>query len=274
MGRLLRRLLFLFLQVSVVALAAVCSDDEPGDVTSGAPPARQVPQGKVVEARVVNVVDGTLIEVDIAGQLFRVRYLGVELTQSTETSVPSLTQVALEFNRFLVAGRAVELERGSTETDITGNLLRYVYVDGEMVNMALLTNGYVTVSSFPVDFEYKMQFLLAEENAKGSARGIWAATLGGGIGTPSPGATATPVQQFGGGTLPSAPSGLGHGPCDFSGTSDAVIKGNVDTRTGERTYHVPGSLFYSTTVVDEAQGDRWLCTEVDAVQAGWHRSKR
>ena len=263
-----------FLLVCVAVFVAACSDDEAGDVTSGAPPPRQVPKGEVVEARVVGVVDGALIEVDIAGQLFRVRYLGVELAQSTEADGPSFTREALEFNRFLVDGRTVELERGSTEADAVGNLLRYVYVDGEMVNMALLTNGYAKVSSFPADFEYKMQFLLAEENAKASARGIWAATSGGERVTPSPGATATPAQQFGGGTLPVPPPGLGRDTCDFTGNSDAVIKGNVDSRTGERTYHVPGGLFYGTTVVDEDQGDRWFCTEEEAVQAGWHRSKR
>ena len=270
----MRRFLFSFLLLCFAGFAPACSDDEPGDATSGVPPPRLIPQGEVVEARVVGVVDGAMIEVDIAGQVFRVRYLGVELAQPTEAGAPSLTREALEFNQFLVDGKTVELERGSTEADAAGNLLRYVYVDGEMVNMALLTNGYATVPNFPADFKYKVQFLLAEENAKASARGIWATTSDGGGGTPSPGATATPVQQFGGGTLPMPTPGLGGGLCDFSGNANAVIKGNVDTRTGERVYHVPGGLFYGTTVVDEDQGDRWFCTEFEAVQTGWHRSKR
>ncbi|MCH8205920.1 MAG: thermonuclease family protein [Chloroflexi bacterium] len=260
----------LFLLVCAVAFAAACSDDEPGDeVTPSAAP-RQAPQGQLVEARVVGVVDGATIEVDIGGQLFRVRYLGVEIAQPAQSDAPSLSQEALAFNRFLVEGRTVEIERGSTEADSAGNLLRYVYVDGEMVNKALLTNGYATVSNFPGDFEYKMEFLAAEEKAKASARGIWAPRSR----EEQVGATATPVQQFGGGTLPAPPRGVGGRVCDFSGTSDPVIKGNVDSLTGERAYHVPGGLFYTTTVVDEDQGDRWFCTEDEAVAAGWHRSKR
>ena len=177
---------------------------------------------------------------------------------------------ALEYNRFLVDGRTVELERGSTETDLAGNLLRYVYVDGEMVNKALLTNGYATVSEFPSDFEYKMEFLVAEETAKASSRGVWAPPAGRDRSLLD--ATATPVPGFGGGTLQAyVPSA---GVCDYSGTSEAVIKGNVDSRTGERTYHVPDGLFYATTVVDEDQGDRWFCTEDEAIAAGWPPSKR
>ena len=266
----MKPLLLSLLLGCTVAFAVACSDDEPDDDAVSATPPRQPPQGQLVEARVIGVVDGATIEVDISGQLFQVRYLGVEIVQPAQADGTSLSQEALAFNRFLVEGRTVEIERGSTETDGSGNLLRYVYVDGEMFNETLLTNGYATVSGFPEDFEYKMEFLVAEEKARASARGIWASESV----EEQISATPTPVQQFGGGTLPLPPQGLGGGVCDFSGTSDPVIKGNVDSLTGERAYHVPGGLFYATTVVDEAQGDRWFCTEGEAETAGWHRSKR
>ena len=54
----------------------------------------------------------------------------------------------------------------------------------------------------------------------------------------------------------------------------AVIKGNMDSRTGARIYYLPGNLFYSTTVTDEAQGDMWFCTEEEAIAAGWQKAKR
>jgi hypothetical protein len=43
----------------------------------------------------------------------------------------------------------------------------------------------------------------------------------------------------------------------------------MDSATGKRTYVMPGSIFYSTTVVDSDEGDEWLCTEEDAIAAGW-----
>jgi endonuclease YncB( thermonuclease family) len=46
-----------------------------------------------------------------------------------------------------------------------------------------------------------------------------------------------------------------------------AIKGNV-TREG-RIYHMPWSPWYEKTRVDERRGERWFCSEADAVAAGW-----
>lgn len=52
-----------------------------------------------------------------------------------------------------------------------------------------------------------------------------------------------------------------------------VIKGNISDK-GERIYHVPGGAFYSKTIVNPRKGERWFCSEAEAVKAGWRRSKR
>jgi len=61
--------------------------------------------------------------------------------------------------------------------------------------------------------------------------------------------------------------------CEFSGTTESVIKGNVAT-DGERIYHVPGGEFYAATVISATRGERMFCTEADARAAGWRRSLR
>lgn len=50
------------------------------------------------------------------------------------------------------------------------------------------------------------------------------------------------------------------------------IKGNVSAR-GERIYHPPGCRYYGSTVIDPARGERWFCSEAEAVAAGWRRTK-
>lgn len=55
--------------------------------------------------------------------------------------------------------------------------------------------------------------------------------------------------------------------------AECVIKGNVSIETGERIYHVPGQEYYDETVIDEDYGERWFCTEEDAVAAGWRKSR-
>lgn len=51
------------------------------------------------------------------------------------------------------------------------------------------------------------------------------------------------------------------------------IKGNISFSTGERIYHVPGQAYYDDTVIDEDAGERWFCTEAEALDAGWRKSK-
>ncbi|MEK7542683.1 MAG: N-acetylmuramidase domain-containing protein [Patescibacteria group bacterium] len=55
--------------------------------------------------------------------------------------------------------------------------------------------------------------------------------------------------------------------CDFSGTAESVIKGNASD--SGLIYHVPGEGSYEGTQIDESKGERWFCTEQEAVNAGW-----
>jgi hypothetical protein len=51
-----------------------------------------------------------------------------------------------------------------------------------------------------------------------------------------------------------------------------VIKGNISS-SGERIYHVPGQRYYDKTQINESKGERWFCTEQEAVGAGWRKSE-
>lgn len=54
--------------------------------------------------------------------------------------------------------------------------------------------------------------------------------------------------------------------------SGCRIKGNINSR-GERIYHPPGCKYYAATVIDQKRGERWFCSEQEAVAAGWRRTK-
>lgn len=45
------------------------------------------------------------------------------------------------------------------------------------------------------------------------------------------------------------------------------IKGNISR--GGKIYHAPWSPWYGKTIIDEGKGERWFCSEADAVAAGW-----
>ncbi len=52
-----------------------------------------------------------------------------------------------------------------------------------------------------------------------------------------------------------------------------AIKGNI-SRKGERIYHAPGQEHYGATRISTGKGERWFCSEAEALAAGWRRAKR
>jgi micrococcal nuclease len=204
------------------------------------------------QAQVTRVVDGDTIEVLMAGTTYKVRYIGVDTPETVDPRRPveCYGREASERNRQLVEGRTVELEKDISETDTYGRLLRYVWVDGEMVNATLVREGYALASTYPPDVKHQELFASLQREAIAAGRGLWGPAC----------ASPTAVSAI-------------PGTCDFSGTNQPVIKGNISQSTGEKIYHVPGGDFYDKTVVDEAAGERWFCTEQEAVAAGWRRSK-
>ena len=61
-------------------------------------------------------------------------------------------------------------------------------------------------------------------------------------------------------------------PESSSNTTDCLIKGNINSK-GEKIYHVPGQQYYNDTKIEENKGERWFCTEAEAIAAGWRKSK-
>lgn len=51
------------------------------------------------------------------------------------------------------------------------------------------------------------------------------------------------------------------------------IKGNIDKANGGKTYHFPGCREYKATVIERDLGERWFCTEEEAVKAGFKKSQ-
>lgn len=65
--------------------------------------------------------------------------------------------------------------------------------------------------------------------------------------------------------------GVTHSPIGAevaASTTGCVIKGNISINSGERIYHMPGQLHYAETVISPQYGERWFCSEADAVRAG------
>lgn len=47
------------------------------------------------------------------------------------------------------------------------------------------------------------------------------------------------------------------------------IKGNISQNSGKKYYHVPGMEDYESTVISPEYGEKWFCTEQEAISNGW-----
>jgi micrococcal nuclease len=154
----------------------------------------QEPTPERTEAQVMNVVDGDTIDVSILGQVYTVRYLGMDAPEAAGPGKPAqwMGPEAREANEQLVGGKTVYLEKDVSETDQHGQLLRYVYLlDGTFVNAELVRLGYAHASNQPPDVKYQDLFSKMEQEAREAGRGLWGPT-------PVP-PTATHLPPNGGG---------------------------------------------------------------------------
>jgi micrococcal nuclease len=127
------------------------------------------------QAQVTRVVDGDTIQVSMAGAIYKVRYIGIDTPETVDPRRPveCYGHEASERNRQLVEGKTVELEKDVSETDKYGRLLRYVWVDGEMVNATLVREGYAIASTYPPDVKYQELFASLQREAIAADRGLW-----------------------------------------------------------------------------------------------------
>lgn len=79
-------------------------------------------------------------------------------------------------------------------------------------------------------------------------------------------AIALVAMQFGSSRSPSLMTSITQPGC--------VIKGNISIKTKNKLYHLPGMEDYESTVIDPMNGERWFCTESEAISKGWSKAPR
>jgi micrococcal nuclease len=72
-----------------------------------------------------------------------------------------------------VEGKVVQLEKDVSETDKYHRLLRYVWIDNELVNETQVRTGVAFARSFPPDIARQATLLNAERLARSEQVGLW-----------------------------------------------------------------------------------------------------
>ena len=129
-----------------------------------------------IPAHVSRVVDGDTIIVAVDGEVHVVRYLGIDAPETVRPDWPvePFGSEASAFNRQLVGGKTVRLERDISETDQFGRLLRYVWLeDGRLVNAILVEAGYARAVTLPPDLKHADEIVRLQREARADERGLW-----------------------------------------------------------------------------------------------------
>ena len=202
--------------------------------------------------KVVRVVDGDTIEVEINGTKERVRYIGIDTPETVDPRKPvqCFGVEASKKNKELVEGKTVRLEKDVTDRDKYHRLLRYVLLDDALINETLVQQGFAKSYSYPPDIKYQDKFVAAEKKAREDKLGLWSAC-----------ASATPAVS-------AAPTAVASASAS---NPSCTIKGNISA-SGEKIYHLQGCGSYAKTTIDESRGERWFCSEQEAQTTGWRKA--
>lgn len=225
---------------------------------------------------VISVVDGDTIKINYDGKETSVRLIGVNAPETVDprTTVECFGQEASDYLRNLLSGRRVKIEADSVQTDKDkyGRLLRYVYLDNEDVGLDIISNGYGYEYTYDLPYKKQEVYKTAQAGAEKNGRGLWEDGVCGtknqeSINTNVPeGQSSNSVDS-----APSTSTSTGSAP-NYSTDARCSIKGNINYN-GEKIYHVPGQEYYDSTVINTDYGERWFCSEEEALAAGWRKSK-
>ncbi len=196
------------------------------------PAASEVVQGPA------RVIDGDTLAIGAV----RLRLFGIDAPEAAQTCTDAAGKawacgvVATERLRALVATGETRCE--GEDVDRYGRLVARCHAGGREVNATLVREGLAEAYR-----KYSGAFVAAEEAARAARRGIWA------------GAHLSPeAARRAAATAESAPD-------------NCLIKGNISNNG--RIFHTARSRDYARTRIDVSKGERWFCSEAEALAAGW-----
>jgi endonuclease YncB( thermonuclease family) len=110
-----------------------------------------IPDLSAVEiAQLKRVIDGDSIEIYLDGEVYQVRYIGINTPEYYSDERAEAIQ-ATQANQKLVEGQTLYLFKDRSNTDKYDRLLRYVLTDEVFVNRELVREGYAEAREYRPD---------------------------------------------------------------------------------------------------------------------------
>lgn len=141
------------------------------------PAYKQAVESQPGQYRVIRVVDGDTITIDVHGTDETIRLIGVDTPETNDPrkEVQCFGSAATDFTKKLIGKNTVRLQSDPTNTnrDRYNRLLRYVYLpNNQLVNAEIIKQGYgFAYTSFP--FEKLNEFKQYQKQAEENNLGLW-----------------------------------------------------------------------------------------------------
>jgi micrococcal nuclease len=230
---------------------------------------------------VLYIVDGDTIDVEINGIKERIRIIGINSAEFNQDSCSA--QYSKDKMIEIAQNRKVRLDSDplSADRDVYNRLLRHLYLeDNTNIALKMLEQGDLP-GFYNYPFSYEDEYKQAEAKAKQNKLGIWQDGFCQDNDTQDNELNSIIENTYNSNKINSfiptrrdpTPTPLAPLPTIMPVPNSCIIKGNISYKTGEKIYHVPGCQSYSQTVITESKGERWFCTEGEAIKAGWRKAK-
>lgn len=221
---------------------------------------------------VTAVIDGDTIDVSKDGKTDRIRLIGIDTPETDpRNTVECFGKEATARATQLMRGKIVTLESDPSQDNVDkyGRLLRYVFLtDGTNVNYLMVKEGFAQEYTYNLPYKYQSSFKSAQAEAKNLKLGLWGTAC-------TPTVAPTKAQEQTSTVAPSnaiIPVATPIAPVAEVNNTGCNIKGNISS-DDEKIYHTADCPYYTKTKIDTSKGERWFCSESEAVSAGWRKAK-
>ncbi|WP_292511224.1 thermonuclease family protein [Methylobacterium sp.] len=213
------------------------------------PPAAHDARARRADRRPASVTDGDTIEIGRT----KIRLHGIDVPEGEQVcqnaageDYPCGRGAALALSDRI---DSAPISCAPRDTDRYGRIVAVCRKGSEDLNAWMVSQGHAVAFR-----RYAEDYVAQEAEAKAAKRGIWASTF------QEPSAWRREKRAGGEDTRPASASP--------DAAANCKVKGNIGGK-GTKIYHMPGTRDYERTRINEAKGERWFCSPVDAEKDGW-----
>ncbi len=206
---------------------------------------------------IIRVIDGDTIKILIDKKIETIRIIGID-TPEIGSRLECFGNEAKEKALELLSGKKVSIEMDDSqgERGRYGRLLAYLLIDGKVdFGEQMIKQGYSYEYTYNKAYKNQEKYKIAQKYAEENKKGLWAENT-----------CLEYEKEF---VKIISLNGVYKKP---DGT--CAIKGNISIKNKEKIYHTPEQKNYFRTKIDISKGEKWFCTEEEALKAGWRKALR